>query len=723
MMKQSHAVGYPLFVITTFLSAFLLFQVQPLISRYILPWFGGTPAVWSTSMLFFQMLLLAGYAYAHRIALGRKNRLILHLTLLATSSLVLFWLAISWGAPLLPDISWKPPNASLPFIRIITILTVSIGLPYFILATTSPLLQAWFKFLSPDQMPYKLYAVSNLGSFLALISYPLVFELLFNLRKQAGIWSLAYLLYLGLCCYLTIKMLQANKSQPVKVEGGPDIALSVLETSPSRFQIFFWIALSACTSLLLLAITNQMTQEVAVIPFLWVLPLSIYLLSFAVTFSGERWYPQTLYIFLLGISSLLLSYALDRAPIIGIFPQIAIFSFFLLAATFVCHGELYRLRPDPQHLTSFYLYISLGGALGGLFVNLVAPLLFKGYWELHLGVVLAWILILVLVMANKKLSVFHYRRLWTAAVLGIFIGTTGYFLFSHIKNISGGVLEMQRNFYGVIRVRSITLGEPPLDALSLSHGLTSHGTQYTQSERRKIPTAYYGPMSGVGLALSSYARTIGHNPLPNSLRIGVVGLGTGTLATYGKGGDTFRFYEINPAVIQLALGEGDYFTYLLDTQATFDIISGDARVSLEAELKRGNPQNFDLLAVDAFSGDAIPIHLLTKEAFEIYLQHLKPGGVLAIHISNRYLDLAPLVQSLGEFFGLEQALIASPGNDNGGYAAVWVLLSKNPQFFQLPEIAANKKALPEDMPEIRLWTDDYSNLLPYLRMEVFFRVR
>jgi len=282
---------------------------------------------------------------------------------------------------------------------------------------------------------------------------------------------------------------------------------------------------------------------------------------------------------------------------------------------------------------------------------------------------------------------------------------------------------MQRNFYGVLRVRSITIGDPPQEALSLSHGITTHGTQYILPARRKLPTSYYGLGSGIGITIRNYPNAVTQNPAPKGLKVGVVGLGAGTLAAYGKSGDIYRFYEINPDMIDLAMGKHELFSYLNDSKGRIEIVPGDARISLEREINNGQIQNFDILAVDAFSGDSIPVHLLTREAFKIYLQHLKPGGVLAFHISNRYLDLEALVAALGERYGLEQALIASPGNNAGSYAAVWVLLSKNRSFFQLPEVKDNAESIPETQGETRVWTDDYSNLLPYLRMDVFLRVR
>ncbi len=710
--------------ITVFLSAFLLFQVQPLISRYILPWFGGTPAVWSASLLFFQVLLLGGYGYAHWLSARAKVQMAFHQVLLAGSVLILLVTSLAWGVPLLPGSSWKPPDASVPLLRIVMVLLVGVGLPYFILSTTSPLLQSWFKFLYPQRTPYGLYALSNFASLLALISYPVIFEPVLALREQSKIWSLAYGFYVAGCIYLAFKVRSISKDNPSsRTENIPESPPPAEPPRPSLSRKLFWISLPACSSILLLSITNQLTQEVAVIPFLWVLPLSVYLFTFTITFSGERWYRRTFSLVFLAVATLFVWYALERVASIGVFPQIVIYSFFLLIATLVCHGELYRLRPDPEQLTSFYLMVSLGGAVGGLFVNLAAPLIFKGYWELQVGVLLGWILVFLLLVADQK-SVFHRRWVWLAVPLILLvIGGTGFYYYKQIRNTLAGAVEVKRNFYGVFRVRLISAGNPPEDAYSLSHGITSHGFQYLSLEKRNIPTTYYGRKSGIGLAIAHYSQSLGIDPPGQGLRVGVIGLGTGTLASYGKRGDYYRFYEINPDIIDLALGKNGFYTYLKDTQASIDIIPGDARISLEHELERGQPQNFDILAVDAFNSDSIPVHLLTAEAFGLYLRHLKPEGVLAMHISNRYLNLAPLVSGLADLYHLDHALIASPSNDDGSYAAVWVLLSKNRSFFQIPEIADRIDTSRESGNPVRVWTDDYSNLLPFVRVDVFFNPR
>jgi hypothetical protein len=713
------------FAFAIFLSAFLLFQIQPLISRYILPWFGGTPSLWSVSLLFFQTLLLGGYAFAHWLSSRKKWQLSLYLALLVISVGMLLFSALWWESPLLPGDNWKPTNIHQPFLRIALILLVSVGLPYFLLSTTSPLLQSWFKIFNQDRSPYRLYALSNFGSFLGLISYPFIFEPLFRLREQAWFWSAFYFVYIGLCFYLGLKVFlsKATKSQDQKLGNVFEFNLVNDRSIPDKFQKIFWISVAACTSILLLSVTNQLTQEVAVIPFLWVLPLSIYLFSFMVTFSGKKGYQPKLYISFLALTTLGVGYALNAYTSTGMLFQIVLLSSFLLFSTLVCHGELYRSKPDSEYLTSFYLYISLGGVIGGLFVNLVAPVIFSGYWELHLGIILCWILVIASQFRDRSWVL--NRRLTQAWIIYmvIVLGISSYLFIQHIDNTLSGVLQMERNFYGVIRVRSIGVGDPPESAFSLNHGTTSHGFQFREEERRTIPTSYYGTKSGVGLAIKYYRETLNNTNSQLGLKIGLVGLGIGTLAAYGEDQDQYRFYEINPDIIDLALGKNNYFSYLVDSPSLIQIIPGDARISLENELKNGNPQKYDILAVDAFSSDAIPIHLLTVEALDIYHQHLKPEGILAIHLSNRYLNLVPLARRLADHYQMESALIRnSRDNTMGSYPSSWILLSKNQAFFHIPEILNNTIPPNNDDPIIRIWSDDYSNLVPLIKTEVFTKI-
>jgi hypothetical protein len=745
---------YP-FAVTVFLSAFLLFQIQPLITRHILPWFGGTPAVWSAAMLFFQTLLLAGYAYAHWLSTGAaladsRRKVIVHAWLLAGSVVVLLVTAFAWGAPLLPDSWWRPPDSSLPLLRILVVLLVSVGLPYFMLSTTSPLLQSWFHALHPARSPYRLYALSNLGSFLALISYPIIFEIWFDLPQQTVMWSAGFLVYTGMSIFLFTKRLKAPPGLVQAGETGVEgLAEGEEEHHPTPGIRLLWLFIPACTSVLLLAVTSYLTQEVAVIPFLWVLPLSIYLLSFTITFAKRSVYHPLISVILLGMSVLVISYTILNQHKMGIFAQIIAACFFLLMATIVLHGELYRLRPPPDRLTSFYMLVSLGGVIGSLFVNLAAPQIFSWFWEFPLGVLACWLLVMLLLAVNRKSFLWRrFRRTipigWLAVLilLGV-LATSGYLLYKDYRNTKAGALSMQRNFYGALRVRQVSVGDPAQEAAaqgagaqdagtnsagtnsaySLTHGITSHGFQYIDEALREKPTSYYGPLSGIGLAVRQYRKSLPIKDRLNDLRVGVVGLGVGTIAAFGRDGDLYRFYEINPDVIALAEGFGDYFTYLEDSAAEIEIIPGDARVTLEDELEREGPQEYDILAIDAFSGDSIPVHLLTIEAFETYLAHLKPEGVLAVHISNRYLDLQPLLQAVAEHFDLEAVLIASERTATGSYPAVWVLLTRNQEFLKLYEIKTNTDPWLNENRNVRLWTDAYSNLLQFLRRGGAFNIK
>jgi len=709
------------YALTIFISAFLLFQIQPLISRYILPWFGGSSAVWSAAMLFFQVLLLGGYGYAHWVA-GRGCRGSRgHLLLLIVSLAAILLGALIWGSPLLPGSAWKPPDSSLPLLRIILVLTVSVGLPYFVLSSTSPLLQAWWERTFPGQQPYRLYALSNFGSLLALASYPFVFEPLLSLREQSGLWSWGYLAFTGLCGLLAWRISRRADSSPetplqIETEDSGRVEADTEPEQPDRrsqaFRQILWVGLASCASVLLLAITSQLSQEVAVIPFLWVLPLSLYLLSFVAAFSGVPWYRREFCLPALGVASALVAYTLYHIESVGILPQILIYSLFLFLACLVCHAELYRLRPDGKRLTAFYFLVSLGGAVGGLFVNLVAPLIFNGYWELQVGILFCWLLVFILLWRDRS-SLFHRRGGWlsTGAFLALFM-LLGYLLYQKISAIENSALAMNRNFYGVFRVRSIQVGNPGREAISLTHGITSHGFQLV--DERMKPTSYYTSQSGIALAIENYRQVLRRRQGNEGMRMGVVGLGIGTLAVYGQPGDTIRFYEINPDIISLAQGEGDFFTYLQQTPAEIEIIPGDARLSLEMELENGRPNGYHILAVDAFSGDSIPVHLLTAEAFELYLEHLAPGGVLALHISNRYLDLTPVVHRAARIHNLGQALIYGPRDDEVGYLSKWVLLSTDRSFLSRPEIADANLGL-SSSDNFRPWTDDYSNLFQVLQ--------
>ncbi len=699
------------YALPVFLGAFLLFQVQPLIGRYILPWFGGTPSVWTTCMLFFQVLLVGGYAYAHVLASKTTTRrqALIHTVVLGASVVVLAVLTLVWHTPISPDASWKPPDSSYPLLRIIELLTVAVGVPYFVLATTSPLLQAWFTRAFPGVVPYRLYALSNAGSLLALVSYPFVVEPALGQRAQAMVWFGGYLVFAG--SYAVCAVRAARLPASADVAAGV-AAAGACESAPTTRMWLAWLGLPALASVLLLATTNHMCQEVAVIPFLWIVPLSLYLLSFILCFENQRWYQRGAWVTLLMVTVPIALLVLIQDPNWRLRPLVGLYSVVLLICCMVCHGELVRLRPAPRYLTAFYLAVSIGGALGGLFVGLLAPVLFRGFWELHLGLAVAWVVGAWVVSRDVETWPPGARRLLVAPlVICLYLAIAP--LVNKPELRPEPSLATSRNFYGVLRVADQgTAREPDLRRHALWHGRTKHGDQFLARSKARLATTYYGPVSGVGLAILYHPRNPGYPSPTSQLRIGVVGLGTGTLAAYGRPGDYFRFYEINPRVVQLAT-DNRYFRYLGDCPAEQEIVIGDARLSLERELAQGS-QQFDILALDAFSSDAVPAHLLTEEAFRVYFGHLRePDGILAVHISNRVLDLRPVVWGLGKHFGLWRILIDSDADKNT-YGASWVLLSRSKEALSRPELARAMSPWGRLRP-VRLWTDDDHSLFPILK--------
>jgi hypothetical protein len=455
-----------------------------------------------------------------------------------------------------------------------------------------------------------------------------------------------------------------------------------------------------------LAVTSQITQEVAPIPFLWVLPLTIYLVSFVFAFSSRRWYNRKLFTLLLMLGTGAWIYVILN-PYLNFILQIIIYSFLLFAAAMVCHGELYALRPYSAHLPRFYLMVSIGGALGALIVNLIAPYIFPGYWELYIGFALVWILL-------AKLS-FQPKASKTNIRLSLVTGATAtavsiFMIFLMVISASGN-LFIQRNFYGVVHVKEMEISTSHMKANAMYHGSTIHGFQYQEGAFRDIPTSYFSTTSGIGLSITSHPR------YGLGMRVGVLGLGVGTLAAYGKAGDTFRFYEINPVVVDLANGQGDFFSFLKDSPANISLVLGDARISLEKELEAGVKNNFDIMILDAFSSDSVPVHLVTRQAFDIYLQHLTTDGLIAANISNVRLDLRPVFWQLAQNYGLSMAIIQNPaGKANpDGYTSSWILLTRNQKLLEAPALAERMAPLDDFRKDIRLWTDDYSNMFQILR--------
>jgi len=705
-------MGY--YALTVFLSAFLLFQIQPLIGKYILPWFGGTPSVWSVSMLFFQTLLMGGYVYAHWLV-GRRNprwQGIVHLALLGVSMGLLLVLGLVWGSPITPDADWRPRGSESPEWHILGILAAAVGLPYFTLSTSSPLMQAWYSGHQPNRHSYRLYALSNAGSLLGLVTFPFVVEPMLSLRAQANLWMWGYVAFVtcAACSALRTMRLRAVSVDYVMMAGVWEARPPAEGKARPHWGVrIFWVALSACASVMLLAITNQLSQEIAVIPFLWVLPLALYLLSFILCFSGRQWYSRigyTVALFIVtGLFCSVFYYGQGTLLV-----QLGVYASVLFVCCMICHGELAHLRPHPRYLTLFYLLISAGGVLGGIAVNLIAPCVFPGFWELPLGLLGCWVLLLIAFVGGWSSN----RGRWIDVLVEwLFRGLQGgvvvlsVLLFLYVSNGLKDVLWSSRDFYGLVQVREMNADRPRYRAYALVHGGTVHGFQYLDEGRRSLPTAYYAEGSGMGLAILHHPRRY------TGLRIGAVGLGVGTLAAYGRPCDTIRFYEINPEVIRLAGGEGGYFTYLEDCPARVTVVPGDARVSMERELAVGDLQQFDLLVVDAFAGGSIPLHLLTEEAFDVYLRHLRPDGVLALHISNHYLDLRPVVGGLADYHQLGILFILDDGDGERSYRSAWMLATRNEEFLRQPEVVGHSSPS-RAYKDFRLWTDDYSSVFPLL---------
>jgi len=673
-----------LFAINIFLSAFLLFQIQPLIGKFILPWFGGTPAVWSTAMLFFQALLTGGYAYSYWLVKQTKQRwihaflLILTLTLLTTLGLV-------WRSPITPSADLRPAYVEFPVFNIFFILLASVGLPYFVLASNSPLMQAWFSRLQPTSSYARLYALSNVGSLLGLLAYPVLVEPNFSLQTQGWSWSIGFVLFAFVSFFIVYQL--GDK----KIE-----VASAQKTERASMSLkLLWMILGGVASLFLLSITNQITQEVTVIPFLWVLPLAIYLLSFILAFSDSRWYNRQLYAVLFSLASLATLWALTERQNLPIVYQVSIYCLLLFFSCMICHGELYQLRPPADQLTTFYLMSSLGGAFGGVFVNFVAPALFNGYWEFYLG----WLMtMLILVIRLFPKWVGEYKKQTQAVALSFAIGT----LLMLGLNSGGEQLSADRNFYGV--VRTIKLDD---NTLAMIHGITIHGIQYKDNPTEA--TTYFSSDSGVGILLNNYPKD--NQPA----KVAVLGLGIGTLAAYGETGDDYRLYEINQIAIDLAEGEGGYFSFLEDSKANIEVIAGDARISLENEYNADGSHEFDVIVLDTFSSDSVPVHLVTKQAFDLYLANLKPDGVIAANISNQHIDLQPVFYQIAQEFGLTIIRIDNIPDEPNEYLSIWMLMAKNPESLNIPELQSRAQTYENYSTDVALFTDDYSNLFQILR--------
>ncbi len=661
---------------TIFLSAFLLFQVQPIIGKIVLPWFGGSAAAWTVCMLFFQLTLLLGYLYSHLSSryLAPRRQAWLHAGLLLAAALTL---------PIIPDDGWKPSPGDDPALLLLGLLAATIGLPYFLLSTTGPLVQHWFAQERPGSVPYRLFALSNFASLLGLLSYPLLFEPQFTLKQMSNFWSAGFALFAVFCGALAMNARGRSNAPREPAAAG----------KPAWRDTLLWCALAAVPTVVLMSATSHLTANIAPVPLLWVLPLAIYLLTYILCFENTRWYRRRLFLPAMAILTPVLV-ACSTYP--SLMPSgIAWPTLLFCAAIFVycmsCHGELARLKPPPAQLTAYFLMIALGGAIGGIFTGLVAPRIFNDDYELTLSCITA---VCIVGAACLHRHAGHAPPVRAVKATVLFTTLLGVMWAANAISPSTPTIKA-RNFYGTVKVKDSGSGESR--TRQLTHGVIIHGRQFLNPSRQHWPTTYFGSAGGAGIAIAA-----GRNDGPQ--RVGIIGLGIGTMAAYCRRGDVYRFYEINPLVEQFAR---EHFTYLRDCPARKEIAIGDARLVMEAEPS----QQFDVLAVDAFSGDAVPVHLLTQEAFAIYFRELKPNGVLAVHVSNRYLDLVPVVKKAADTFKRVAYLSASGSDEARGLkASTWVLVGQREQLSRF----ASLRELPP-APEVRAWTDDYSSLLGIMK--------
>jgi MFS family permease len=654
--------------------------VQPIIAKQILPWFGGSAAVWTTCLVFFQSVLLAGYAYADLTTrLGARRQAILHVGLLALSLAFL---------PILASSAWKPQGDEEPVLRILLLLLATIGLPYFLLSSTTPLLQSWYWRRFQSAVPYRLFALSNLASLAALLGFPLVFEPAFDLRELGWGWSFVFVGFAFLCA----------ATASLSVNGFSHFEKDVRKESekPSTATQLQWLVLSAMGSVMLLAVTNHITQNISSVPFLWVLPLALYLISFILAFDHPRWYLRPAFI---GAMAILLPAMAYYVPSLELKVAVPLYLAGLFASCMFCHGELARLKPDPAHLTRFYLMMSLGGALGAVLIAIVAPMTLPGYFELGIALVL---LAVLFTMRLRGPAGARSPALWGGVAISV---ATLVLVVMGADDYSTGVRVMERDFYGVVRTADHDF---PVPYRSMYHGAITHGGQLLGDSFRNTPADYFSPGSGYGRVFRSLREMNPRKPL----EVGIVGLGAGVVGAWMRPGDALTFYEISPRVVEIARRE---FTFLSDTFAKTEIMMGDGRLSLEREPPRG----YDVLGIDAFSGDSIPMHLVTREAMASYVKHIKSDGVIVFQATNRFIDLLPVVKRLASELGLEAVNIGDvPEGEEGPeywYSSTdQVIVTRNRKLLAWPAIAEASERI-DDRPELPTFTDSHYNLLRILK--------
>jgi hypothetical protein len=688
------------YFISVFISAFLIFQIQPIISKIILPWFGGGASVWTTCMLFFQFFLLIGYLYAYILTkiLIVRHQIVVHLVFLLCG---LFLLPYNIS-DIQSTLSGGPPTWA-----VLKVLFMGLGFPYLILSANTPLLQHWFTRETNSANPYRLYAISNIGSFLALVSYPVLIEPFMTLDWQVKLWSSIYYLFVLLVACIFFIVVKHNKNSHFIPE-------HINNPKVGSFRLILWFMLSALGVVLLVSTTNALTQNVPPVPFLWLAPLAIYLLTYVVTFSNLGIYVRYLWLpffMLLAFVALLIYFIGGQFDIIT---QLLIYLLILLCGCMICHGELNSLKPKQGNTTLFYLILSGGGVFGSFLVSFVAKSVFDEFLEFPLAIFSVLILATASLLLNKQYllaeakpnlaDVVNNRHLSILAAGSAVVSLVWLLAFSNLNNqFQQYDIAKARNFYGILTVKDIAEGN--VNERRLIDGTTSHGSQSLPLSKSAVPLSYYRPGTGVQLVIEQLSSD-------NKLQVGIIGLGVGALAAYGQPGDDYTFYEINPLVSDFA---HKYFSYLDSSKAEVEVKLGDARVSLQHELDLGQNNVFDLLIIDAFSGDLIPTHLMTHEAFLLYQQHNKTQGVMALHISTRHLSLLPVIIQHSITLDMQVMLFETPGNGNE-HDAQWVVLTNNSRIIQSPNLIYRQSVISKEQYKKVLWTDDYSSLLPILKV-------
>ena len=675
-----------LYRLLIFLSAFLLFLVQPLLTKVFLPWFGGSASVWATSLMFFTTVLLCGYVYAHILAnVSQRIQLRVHAILLVLCGIVILAFWIKWGSPLSPSVDFRPDPQANPTWALLSLFSLVIAFPYILLSSTSPLLQSWF-FKTNKKTAYRLYAVSNIGSLGALLSYPFIFEPLFSLQVQGWIWGIGFLSYMVLMLWLVRSLRQKPFEQ----------TSSMQPEAQSVPQVFLWVFLAFMPAFLLVATTNTLTQGIASFPLLWVAPLAVYLITFILAFSDYQIRPRFLLI-ITACFSIIALFFLDERVDAFLQLYLSILLPLLFFGCFFFHKWLYNIRPDGYSLTTYYLWIAFGGACGTAICAVGFPLLFSRPVEMIFSV------LVVLAFALWKLMVLFVpssiRELFDKKILWFFVIMNGCVVLLFLTFGNSTALFEDRTFYSVVKVSDIQTAAGV--ERRLLNGKILHGAQLVADKTKPVAISYYGHESGIGRLLTMDSS--------DSRRVGIVGLGTGAIAAYCRPGDEYRFFEIDPMVESVAR---EWFSYLR-VCAGSDVVLGDGRLSLEQE-DQEQAALYDVLVIDAFSDDSIPVHLLTKEAIDLYFHRLKPSGVVAVHISNRYLDLQPVLRSYIQQQNRFGVLIKDNGDeDQRTLMSVWVLLSEDKNVLPLVD-----GQTPEDFAvgKTVTWTDHYSNLLSVIRL-------